>query len=269
MRSLGTVFVRSYSLLFHPENVQNIRNSVENSKGNSGNSKENNEDLKGKNGISNGKNGDSKTPTESNTKANSSNPENDTNSSNSLEDKSVFCTHCGNRLGSFIDEKEPNFAIELLKDRIRFESKPFYSTIRRIFVELLDFYRWKYHSSLSDHSFRCRLYTKFRLQSKHHVLVVQLICPLLFIQIGDPSAQSIHQSLQFDLPSLDTPVDVQIEVQLMDLLALRQAINTCSSISSLESTSISSEIFTVERSADSSYYYFLFSSVSNKHSTPT
>lgn len=99
------------------------------------------------------KNGDSVTPNESNTKANSSNPENGTNSSNSLDDKSVFCTHCGNRLGSFIDEKEPNFAIELLKDRIRFESKPFYSTIRRIFVELLDFYRWKYHFSLSDHSF--------------------------------------------------------------------------------------------------------------------
>lgn len=55
----------------------------------------------------------------------------------------------------------------------------------------------------------------------------------------------------------------------MDLLALRQAINTCSSISSLESTSIPSEIFTVERSAAPSYYYFLFSSVSNKHSTPT
>lgn len=146
MRSLGTVFVRSYSLLFHPENVRNIRNSVENSKGNSGNS---NGDWEN----SNGKNGDSVTPNESNTKANSSNPENGTNSSNSLDDKSVFCTHCGNRLGSFIDEKEPNFAIELLKDRIRFESKPFYSTIRRIFVELLDFYRWKYHSFLSDHSF--------------------------------------------------------------------------------------------------------------------
>lgn len=146
MRSLGTVFVRSYSLLFHPENVRNIRNSVENSKGNSGNS---NGDWEN----SNGKNGDSVTPNESNTKANSSNPENGTNSSNSLDDKSVFCTHCGNRLGSFIDEKEPNFAIELLKDRIRFESKPFYSTIRRIFVELLDFYRWKYHFSLSDHSF--------------------------------------------------------------------------------------------------------------------
>lgn len=146
MRSLGTVFVRSYSLLFHPENVRNIRNSVENSKGNSGNS---NGDWEN----SNGKNGDSETPSESNTKANSSNPENGTNSSNSLDDKSVFCTHCGNRLGSFIDEKEPNFAIELLKDRIRFESKPFYSTIRRIFVELLDFYRWKYHSFLSDHSF--------------------------------------------------------------------------------------------------------------------
>lgn len=115
--------------------------------------------------------------------------------------------------------------------------------------------------------FHRRLYTKFRLQSKHHVLVVQLICPLLFIQIGDPSASSIHQSLQFDLPSLDTPVDVQIEVQLMDLLALRKAINTCSSISSLESASIPGEIFTVERSAASSYY-FLFFSVSNKHSTP-
>ena len=134
MRSLGTVFVRSYSLLFHPENVRNIRNSVENSNGDWEDSKE--------------KNGDSVTPNESNTKANSSNPENGTNSSNSLDDKSVFCTHCGNRLGSFIDEKEPNFAIELLKDRIRFESKPFYSTIRRIFVELLDFYRWKYHFSL-------------------------------------------------------------------------------------------------------------------------
>ena len=146
MRSYGTVFVRSYSLLFHPENVRNIRNSVENSKGNSGNSNGNWEN-------SNGKNGDSETPNESNTKANSSNPESGTSSSNSLDDKSVFCTHCGNRLGSFIDEKEPNFAIELLKDRIRFESKPFYSTIRRIFVELLDFYRWKYHFSLSDHSF--------------------------------------------------------------------------------------------------------------------
>lgn len=247
MRSLGTVFVRSYSLLFHPENVRNIRNSAENS---------------------NGKNGDSETSNESKTKSNSSNPENDTNLSNSFEDKSVFCNHCGNRLGSFIDEKEPNFAIELLKDRIRFESKPFYSTIRRIFVELLDFYRWKYHSHSLIIHFLCRLYTKFRLQSKHHVLVVQLICPLLFIQIGDPSAQSIHQSLQFDLPSLDLPVDVQIEVQLMDLLALRQAINTCSSISSLESASIPSEIFTVERSTASSYY-FLFSFVSNKHSTPT
>ena len=147
MRSLGTVFVRSYSLLFHPENVRNIRSSVSNSKGRSGDSKGNWEDSKG-----NWE--DSETPNESKTEANSSNPEKDTNSSNSLEDKSVFCTHCGNRLGSFIDEKEPNFAVELLKDRIRFESKPFYSTIRRIFVELLDFYRWKYHYfSLSAHSF--------------------------------------------------------------------------------------------------------------------
>ena len=160
MRSLGTVFVRSYSLLFHPENVRNIRNSVENSKDSVENSKGNWENSNGNWENSNGnwedskeKNGDSETPNESNTKANSSNPENGTNSSNSLDDKSVFCTHCGNRLGSFIDEKEPNFAIELLKDRIRFESKPFYSTIRRIFVELLDFYRWKYHFSLSDHSF--------------------------------------------------------------------------------------------------------------------
>ena len=153
MRSLGTVFVRSYSLLFHPENVRNIRNSVENSKNSVENSKGNWENSNGNWEDSKGRNRDSVTPNESNTKANSSNPESGTSSSNSLDDKSVFCTHCGNRLGSFIDEKEPNFAIELLKDRIRFESKPFYSTIRRIFVELLDFYRWKYHFSLSDHSF--------------------------------------------------------------------------------------------------------------------
>ena len=123
MRSFGTVFVRSYSLLFHPKNVQNIRTSVENG------------EMKG----------ESKNSNEPNSESNSGNPENDTNLSHSFEDKSVFCSHCGNRLGSFIDEREPNFAIELLKDRIRLESKPFYSTIRRIFVELLDFYRWKYH----------------------------------------------------------------------------------------------------------------------------
>lgn len=133
MRSFGTVFVRSYSLLFHPKNVQNIRTSVENG------------EMKGESENSNGTIGESENSNEPNSESNSGNPENDTNLSHSFEDKSVFCSHCGNRLGSFIDEREPNFAIELLKDRIRLESKPFYSTIRRIFVELLDFYRWKYH----------------------------------------------------------------------------------------------------------------------------
>lgn len=125
MRSFGTVFVRSYSLLFHPDNILNIQNSI---------------DFKE---VDHVKIGNEKC---NDTLSNQSKPENPKSNINLYglsEDKGVYCRYCGSRLGSFLDEKEPNYVIELLKDRISFEVKPFYSTTRRIFVELLDFYRWK------------------------------------------------------------------------------------------------------------------------------
>ena len=59
------------------------------------------------------------------------------------ESKAVFCANCGNRLGMFVDEKEPNFVVELFKDRISIDKKPFYSTTKRLITQLLDCYRQK------------------------------------------------------------------------------------------------------------------------------
>ena len=154
MRSFGTVFVRSYSLLVHPQNIRNIQSirsiqSIRNTENHQNpqniQNPQNpqNPQKSAENGETSGRGGDSDHSEPSNGHPNSENTENGTSSSPVPDDKSVVCSRCGNRLGSFIDEEEPNFAVELLKDRMSFESKPFYSTVRRIFVELLDFYRWK------------------------------------------------------------------------------------------------------------------------------
>ena len=157
MRSLGTVFVRSYSLLVHPQNIRNIQSiqsiqniqsiqsirNTENPQNFQNPQNPQNPQNSAENGEITGRGGDSDHPEPSNGHPNSENTGNENSSSPFPDDKSVVCSRCGNRLGSFIDEEEPNFTVELLKDRISFESKPFYSTVRRIFVELLDFYRWK------------------------------------------------------------------------------------------------------------------------------
>lgn len=92
-----------------------------------------------------------------------------------------------------------------------------------------------------------RSFTKFKLQSKNHCLIVQLICPLLFLQFSTEGQQTIHQSLQFALiENSSFSVDITIEVQLADLLAFKQSV--------LKASFTSSEVCTVNHTS----YYFVY-----------